>query len=134
VPVEVTGVTETLRGMRKMAAGDAVNIADGLDQIAHMFAVRADYYCPKKTKALVNSRAIISEGVGFGARTQLSYGGPSAPYAVWVHEDYEAHHDAPTCAGWVTRAVRELRGPATARMRRQFEAKKGLTIGDREVS
>jgi hypothetical protein len=128
MPVMVTGVNETIRAMKKMVAGDAIRIIDGLEDSARDILKLGNHYCPKKTGALVRTGAWVSTGSGFGAIVGINYGGPDAPYALWVHENLEAMHIFPTCAKWLERATRECKRKIERHIKRKMSVKVYKTI------
>lgn len=76
-------------------------------QIARTIKELADYYVPKDTLALLNSGGIEIVGYGDYATARVTYGGPDAPYALYVHEDMSKLHRDPECAKWLERATKE---------------------------
>ncbi len=132
--VTVTGVREALRATGKAKEAMGKTIAEVLLQAAHIIKKKADYYCPVEFGNMKATGHVAVEGKGFGAKAFVIYGGPSAPYTLYVHENYFARHDAPTCAGWVTRATRESAGTVTALLKGRKLVKTGERIVDYETS
>jgi hypothetical protein len=64
---------------------------------------------PVRTGFLRGSGTVTVEPDETGTTITISYGGASAGYALWVHEDLAAHHKAPTKAKY-------LEDPVNARM------------------
>ncbi len=130
--VAVTGVAQVLRAHGKAVKQDAVKVAVGLQLCAEVIKELADYYCPVLTGAMLSTGAINTEGVGLGARTYVSYGGETAPYTLYVHENLESYHTAPTCAQWLARATKESRQQCRTILSRTFTATSVKAI-DNEV-
>lgn len=106
-----------------------------LNRCAEVIAEKSDYYCPKDTLALVNSRK-IAEVEGLVA-VEISYGGDSTAetvskdkrygpgpvrvyWAAYVHEVLSHHHDDPTRAKFLEHAAEESRAECREIMGRPF--------------
>jgi hypothetical protein len=121
MPIIITGVERTLRALGAMGDKDGKAIAAVLDQCADMILKRSQKYVPVDTAALKESgRKTYNGKKGFAARYTTEYGGPGAPHAMVVHERTELKHAEPTCAKYLERAVRELRGSMTALLRKRM--------------
>ncbi len=135
VSMQVTGVSETLRGMRQLVKKDSIKVSDGLKKAAQMVLDKSQKYVPVDTSALkATGRIESNEKAGLAAEATVSYGSELVRYALWVHENTEAAHNPPTCARFLTRAVRELRGSITNMMKRQIEAETVKTIDGKIVT
>jgi hypothetical protein len=130
---KVTGVERVLKSVQKKRREDAVSIAEGGQKAGEIGLKKALYYCPIEKGPLRASGRVETEGKGRGAETRIEFGGPEAPYALWVHQDLDAKHDPPTCALFLERAVRETRGAMTKAYQGQFEARPVKTIDAEEV-
>jgi hypothetical protein len=64
-----------------------------LEQAAEEIMTRAKELCPVDTGALRASGHVQApvDDAG-GVSVELGFGGPAAPYAVYVHENLDAHH------------------------------------------
>jgi len=70
--------------------------------------LKAEYYCPKDTYALVDSSYLEVMTTGKHTRVELGFGPAGKPfYAVYVHERTDLKHEAPTQAKFLERAVLE---------------------------
>lgn len=118
----ITGMDLTFAAMGKAWSEDAPKIADGLRLCAEKVFSVSQYYCPLDRGPLRASGRIVTTGSGLNASTTIEYGGDSAPYAMWVHEDLTKHHDAPTCAKWLERAYLETENDCLAIMKRSLFA------------
>lgn len=68
----------------------------------------AKYYCPKDTGALVESAYLEVRGFRGQPRVEIGFARGGNPYyAVVVHENLEMHHEHPTQAKFLERAVHE---------------------------
>lgn len=121
VGAQVTGVDKVIRAIGKEKAKTGMTIAESLKKCAEVILKKALYYCPVEYGPLRKSGRIESEGSGMGTRVHVVFGGPEAPYAIYVHENLEAKHASPTCAQFVTRAIRETRGTTASIARRELE-------------
>lgn len=120
MPVRMTGIERVLRAIGKAKADGAIKIRDGLEKCAWVIYRKSQGYVPVETGALKESGLVEVSGQGNGARASVVYGGPGAPYAVFVHEDLTKHHKPPTCAQFLTRALRETRGTCANILKREF--------------
>ena len=129
-----TGVQNVMRAIGQAKAGAERRIEDMIDTCLTIVLNKADYYCPKETGAMAATGRKEVTGKGFATRCLVAYGGPTAPYTLFVHEDTDAFHNPPTCAQWLTRAVRESRGRmAQAARGRSIEAAPQKVIGGEVV-
>jgi hypothetical protein len=68
-------------------------LARALFQEAERVMAEAKRRTPVDTGALRSSGTVSAPTADAGGfQVQLSFGGPSAPYGLYVHEDLEAHH------------------------------------------
>lgn len=114
----VTGVEAIVRAIGKATSETAIKIDEGLQKCGAVILKKALYYCPVDTEALRKSGRVEVTGKGFGAKVSIVFGGDTAPYSLYVHENLEANHAAPTCAKFLERAVRETRGTCTSIIKR----------------
>lgn len=118
---KVTGVEKVIRAIGQEKSKTGRTIAESLRKCAEVILKKSQGYCPVKTGALKKTGRIEVTGSGMGTRAAVQYGGPEAPYALYVHENLEARHASPTSAQWITRAVRETRGTCASITRRELE-------------
>lgn len=130
--VRVTGVQTAIRAISKARTEAAIRIVDGIDKCCDSALKKARFYVPKDTMALHDSGRKEVTGSGMGAKGRVIFGGPSAPYAIYVHEIQENQHAPPTCAKFLERAVRELRGTMSNIMKREIIAKTSPTQAEEE--
>lgn len=108
------------RALEKTKNNDGRNIRIALTRCAEIVLARSRGYVPVDTGRLKASGKIESKGQGLHTRVAVVY---EAPYAVYVHERTDIPHKPPTCAKYLERAVRELRGTCTSLVRRQIQVK-----------
>lgn len=119
----------------KATVEDARKIDDGLERCAGVVLRKALKYVPVDTRDLYNSGRVEGNGKpGFGARWYVMFGGVWGfvrdgwvHYALYVHEDLSVSHAPPTCAKFLERAAREVRGTCTSILRRVFKNETVLT-------
>lgn len=104
-----------------------MKIDDALRKCAEVILRKALKYTPVDTKALYNSGHVEGEGKGFGARYRVVFGGPDAPYAIYVHERLDQHHEPPTCAKFLERGARETQGTCSSILKRTLVSGTALT-------
>jgi hypothetical protein len=128
----VTGVDATVRALKGMVKEDAPKIDEGLQKVGDSLLKKMMKYVPRETGALADSHEVTVTGKGFAAKLDIEAGGSDAPYAGFVHENLRARHDPPTCAQWMARAVREMRGTMASIMGRHLEAGARASFGGEE--
>lgn len=128
----ITGVENVLRAIGKAKSNKAAKIEDALKKCGEVILRKSQIYVPVDKGPLKASGHVEVAGKGFGCRVRVVYGGPSAPYALYVHEDLSKYHEPPTCAKFLTRAVQETRGTCASVLKREMEAKP-VKIIDGEV-
>lgn len=122
--IRTTGIEATLRALTDKKRDTVKAVNEGLHLVARMILNRALYLCPVETGAMRATGEVgepTGTGVGLGTRTSVSFGGQSAPYTIFVHENLNASHLAPTIAKWLEVAVMQTRGPATRVLERAFK-------------
>jgi hypothetical protein len=134
VQIDITGVERVQRAIGKASTRLAPKVADGLRQCAEVILRKSRQYVPVDTGELKKSGRVETTGQGLGAESKVLYGGPDAPYALYVHEDLTKFHAPPTQAKFLERAARETRGTCAAIMRRAVESRTRLTRNDEDVT
>jgi hypothetical protein len=119
----ITGIDRTIRGLKKMKDRDAMNIRVGIEKCVQMVWTKSQVYVPVEFGDLKASGETVVVGKALQTEGLVHYGGPAAPHAFVVHERVELRHAPPTCARYLSRAVRELRGSMTNMMGRQLGIK-----------
>jgi hypothetical protein len=87
------GAPELIDALRRVAINAPRELARALFQEAEGVMAEAKRRTPVDTGALRSSGTVSAPTADAGSfQVQLSFGGPSAPYGLYVHEDLEAHH------------------------------------------
>lgn len=122
MPVEITGLTELERALAQIGAQAVDLAANALEAEAEIEMTEAKRRTPVDTGALRASGHVGRAKRDAGEITvRLSFGGPSAPYAVYVHENLEAYHptgQAKFLEGTLAESAPHLASRVAARMRR----------------
>jgi hypothetical protein len=108
--INVTGVAGVTRMIGKAKVETGKRIEDITQKSLEIIGNKADEMCPVETGKMKATKTITVTGKGFGCRGTISYGGPSAPYTLYVHEDLTADHDWPEQAKWLEKAMRMTKG------------------------
>jgi hypothetical protein len=130
---EVTNVGQVIRAFEKTREGHAVNMQSGLFLCAQVVLRKALKLCPIDTGALRDTGTAHVTGRGFGARAVVEFGGPDAPYALYVHENLDAYHEPPTQAKFLEAAARLTRGTCASIMQRRMGGETVLVRDDEVV-
>lgn len=70
--------------------------------------VKAIYYCPKDTGELASSAYLEIRKFRGSPRVEIGFGRGGKPfYALYVHEALDHHHEPPTSAKFLSRAIFE---------------------------
>jgi hypothetical protein len=111
-PGYVAAVNRAVKALEK----DLLSIFDQIEEITpgvmmevlEPVKTKAEYYCPKDTGALVESSYLEVTQYRGKPRVELGFARGGEPrYAVYVHENLEYYHKAPTQAKFLERAVNE---------------------------
>ena len=105
-----SNLQKVLGQLRRYGQGFYDGAAAAQVDAAEEVLVRAKYYCPKDTHALVNSGRVVSEVREQRlAVAQIRFGdGAPEAYAVIQHERLDYKHDPPEQAKYLQRAVDDL--------------------------
>lgn len=100
----VVGVSRVQSSLERMIQKDTEAIRAGMRECLEAVNKKADFYVPVRLGVLKASRkdAILKDSVGVDGAIWYD-----APYALFVHEEVNRFHVAPTCAKWLLRSVRE---------------------------
>lgn len=121
VVVRTTGFEVTLSSMEDMKEEERKRMEYGQMVCARIVFQRSQILVPVDTKALKES-GVIEEvgGPGGDKQYEIGYGGLTAPYALWVHEDLTKYHEPPTQARFVSQAVYDTQSAQEAILQRTF--------------
>lgn len=111
-PEYITGIDAAIKAVGKKLDRDMkYTINEGLKKCAEVILKKALKYVPVDTGALKASGRVEVEGQAKGSVARVVFGGTRETfYALYVHENLEAKHEAPTCAKFLERACRETAG------------------------
>lgn len=91
--VEIRGVKEMVARLRTVATKMPNTVMQALYQEAQIELTESKRRVPVDTGTLKSSGHVAgTEHVGNKFTATIAYGG-AAPYAIYVHEDLEAHHE-----------------------------------------
>lgn len=82
-------VQATILGMGKKSEP---KVRKALQAGAQVLMQLSEILVPVETGALFASRRIETYGTGLAVQVDLIYGGPTAPYVIYVHEDQTKSH------------------------------------------
>ena len=107
----ITGIEVVNKTIGKSITRAKNTISEALHRCAEIILQRSQKYVPVDTGALKASGQIVVEGNRQATTSRVIYGGKAETYyALYVHENLEAKHAAPTCAKFLERAARESAG------------------------
>lgn len=110
-PEYITGIEAVTKVIGKAVKETNMKIAEGIERASHIILKKALFYAPIDTGALRASGRVETTGTGKGSRSKVIFGGTRETYyALYVHENLEAAHNAPTCAKFLEKAARETAG------------------------
>lgn len=110
------GYTEAMRAQSQAMVKQLMDIINGFENVTTDILLNAldptaelsDYYCPKDTHKLVESRYLVATSFRGKPRVELGYARGGNPfYAAIVHERLDMRHAEPTCAKFLQRALQE---------------------------
>lgn len=111
-----TGIESVIRTFGKKFKEDVLAVKDGMHICGQRLLELAQEYVPKDTWALHDTGRYHIEGSGITANAVVEFGGRApghdvpVDYAAIVHNDLTAYHEPPTCALYLEKATREMRG------------------------
>lgn len=133
-PVQVTGVDAVLKAIGRAKVKVPPKVHDALVRAAYVVLSKAKYYCPVETGNLVATGQVLSvKRTGLNSESRVVFGGHQAPYALWVHEHVWKKHKPPTCAKFLERAYREVRGTIGNMVKRELQVGTKRFIEGEEV-
>ena len=116
----VTGLKEVLKNVEKVKGATAKGVERGLVK-AGLFLQRASQeLVPIDTGALRNSAFTRKEGAGFKTKVSVGY---TQNYAIYVHENLDAHHGPGKVAKFLETPAREHRDDMLAIVREEARLK-----------
>lgn len=109
ISVELKGM-EHLKAVIELAGENArTQVPRAAFEVGHEAFADSQRECPVETGALRGSGHVKTPKVSASEiEIEIAYGGPAADYAIYVHEDLDAHHDAPTKAKFLEDPVKKI--------------------------
>lgn len=128
--VELQGTEDLARALRALNDRAMPALAKALFQEAETIMTASKIICPVETGALRASGVVMPpEQQGTLLSVTMGYGGPAAPYAVYVHERLDLHHAAPTQAKFLERPALEAAAGLEGRLAASLQAELGRAAG-----
>lgn len=94
VKINITGQGKVIAALKNLPDGYQHQLAAALYQEGEALIAEAKAETPVDTGALRASGHVLApEIAGDKVTVRAGFGGPAAPYAVFVHENLEAHHN-----------------------------------------
>jgi hypothetical protein len=123
----VTGVDAAIRSLRQRFDSNMKrNVTIAVRAMAADVLAVSQELVPVETAALKATGAVEETRAANGLlEAKVVYGGPDAPYGLYVHEDMSKYHAPPTCAKFLERAVAEARPRRKEILKRIFESDMG---------
>ena len=128
--MDITGVRVVIRAIEKKREETKQQMAPAMKACADVVLRKALKYCPKDTGALRKSGVASVSGTGWASRAVVAFGGETAHYAIYVHEDLSKYHEPPTQAKFLERAYRETKGVQTNILKRATTGKMQAIVND----
>lgn len=92
IAVKFTGAAGVIANLNALAAKVPQHVEAALREEAEIEMTEAKKRTPVDLGPLRASGKVTTTRAGLRITAELGFGGPSAPYAVYVHEDMDAHH------------------------------------------
>ena len=102
--VKVTGVTAILKNLKKVKVSQSKKLEKGLVKAGLFLQRESQKVVPVDTSALKNSAFTRKKGAGLRTEVEVGY---TQGYAIYVHEDLEAHHAPGKIAKYLEHPARE---------------------------
>jgi len=98
----LTGDVELQAVLRSAQLNAPKAVAQAIYEEAQVIFAKSQVLVPVDTSALRGSGDVSAiQGSGQGVYVDIYYGGPAAPYALYVHEIIGNYHKAPTQAKYL---------------------------------
>jgi hypothetical protein len=111
VHVSLSGVDKLIEVLDSGGEAAKTQVGPALWDVANEVMAEAKRRTPVETGSLRSSGHVSSPmQLVDGWSVKLAFGGAAAPYAIYVHEDLDVHHDAPTGAKFLEGPVKEADG------------------------
>lgn len=120
----VKGLNGLRSRLESRAAGAREAMVKAIVLESEIELAEAKRRCPVDTGTLRATGHVV-EPDGNSLRVRIAFGGPAAPYAIYVHENLEAYHAPPTQAKFLESVLLEsaphMASRVAARMRSLME-------------
>ena len=104
----LTGDVELQAVLRSAQQNAPKAVAQAIYEEAQVIFAKSQVLVPVDTSALRGSGDVSAiQGSGQGVYVDIDYGGPAAPYALYVHEIIGNYHKAPTQAKYLEQPFME---------------------------
>ena len=125
----VSGVGAAINGVEMHGRLSKKELKKGIKDATKIAFKKSQKYVPVEFGPLKASGKVIEVGEGW----VIFYGGPTADYALPVHEIAGARHAPPTCYKYLERAVRETRNQQSYAIKRRMQGKTTGVLTDIET-
>lgn len=122
ITVEVKGTKELQRALEKLGKQALPEAGKALYAEAELIMTDSKKQCPVDTGTLRSTGYVEQpEASGDQVTVQMGYGGPAAPYAIWVHERLDLRHNPPTKAKFLEDPVKAAAPKLPARLAKRLK-------------
>lgn len=102
ISVKVKGTKELQHALKQLGDRASEELGKGLYAEGELIMTESKKQCPVDTGTLRGTGHVEKPEMSrYGPTVTLGYGGPAAPYAVYVHEDLTKRHNPPTKAKYL---------------------------------
>ncbi len=108
--IKVTGLGKAQRFVGSQGAKTATALDIALFEVTNDIFNESQRLVPVDKGMLRGSGSLTKESKLGGTEFFVTYGGPAAPYALYVHEDPNAKHNAPTQAKYLEEPFMKVKG------------------------
>ena len=116
---QVLGLGRLVKKLRRLERRHEQGIERGLQKGAHFLLDESQKFVPVDRGWLRDSGQVSQEGSGLNTVMIVSYGDDRVHYSVYVHEDLEVGHAAPTQAKYLETPLRTKRREIAERVRKE---------------
>jgi hypothetical protein len=118
---QVTGADEIARRLERLAVEAPKELGDAIYQEALVIRKVSRDRTPVRFGVLKGTHEVSKPDIAKGnASVSITVGGPAAPYALYVHEDLQAHHDVGE-AKFLEKSINEAIPNFAARIAARFD-------------
>lgn len=122
ITVEVKGTEKLRRALAELGEWALAEAGKALYAEAELIMTESKKQCPVDTGTLRGTGHVEQpEESGDRVTVQMGYGGPAAPYAIWVHERLDLRHNPPTKAKFLEDPVKAATPKLPARLAKRLK-------------